>query len=181
MGAHPLRQALGLLAAGWAALLVQSVAARAVPAGLCPELGLLFVVGLGLCVRAPGGLLLAGAVGYAADLLSGSLFGQQALLFVIAFGVTRAATRHLNFRGVATQAIFVAILSTAHAFGLAGLAWLFGLQPVVDAELVRAVLQHAFVNAAFAPWIGAGVGRLAAALSEEEARRGLRLAPRSPA
>ncbi len=122
IGGRRAKQGLGLLAAGWAALVLQSVAARLAPPALCPELGLLVVVGLGLCMPAPSGLLLAAAIGYATDLLSGSLFGQHALLSVLAFGATRAASRGLNFRGAAARAIYAGLLSAAYAFGLAGLA-----------------------------------------------------------
>ena len=59
-------------------------------------------------VAAAGGLLLACALGFATDMLSGALLGSHALLRMVAFCAARIGGGHFNLRAPLPQALFVA-------------------------------------------------------------------------
>ncbi len=176
-----MKRALALLAIGALAPMIQGAMGTFIPLHYCPDLGLLLVVGLGLCWRSTaGGLVLSAMLGFVADLLSGSLLGQHMLLRIFAFGAARACSRQLNLRGVIPRATFVAVLSAVSALGTGALTAFFGAGPGVDAQLLRELVPHALINGAFAPlgvWL---VERIANWLSEAEAgQQLLPLRPRS--
>jgi rod shape-determining protein MreD len=152
-----------------------------VPARFTPDLGFLIVIALGLYWRsAAGGFAIAAALGFVADLLSGSLLGEQALLRLLAFGVARFASSHLNLRGPLPQAIFVLVFTGVNAVGIGLLNTFFGAGGGMDLAMLRDLLPHALVNALFAPLVSRGVEALAISLGDDEGgRRPLRLAPRS--
>lgn len=167
--------ALGLLA-----LIVQSAVVLVVPEPLCPDLGLLVVVALGLhWASLPSGFALAAALGYATDVLSSSLLGQHALLRLLSFGAARLAGRQLNLRGAMPLAVFAAGLTVAYATALqAVLAFFTSSSPEVGAAL--RTLAHALVNALFASPVAALVERVCAWSGDDDpARRSVRLEPRS--
>jgi rod shape-determining protein MreD len=173
----PLLAVLGL---GIAAPMIQGGAGKLLPASLCPDLGLLLVVAIGLSWRSTaGGLLLASGLGFVTDLLSGSLLGQHALLRVFAYGAARIGARQLNLRGALPQAMFVACLTVANALVLLALTAFFAPGSAVwvpPSEL----LTQAAVNALLAPPVAAGVAALIGRLGDEEGgRRLLRLEPRN--
>ena len=93
----------------------------ALPAPWCPDLGLVVVVGLGLWLQGASGLGAAAVLGYVADLLSGSLLGQHALLRTLAYGMTRIAHAKLNLSGWLSLALLVGLLSLGNGIVLAGL------------------------------------------------------------
>ncbi len=170
-------RAIGLVALGVLAPMLQGALYAFVPARLCPDLGLLLVVALGLVWRsAASGLLLAAVLGYLTDLLSGSLLGLHALLRVLAFGLARATSQQLNLLGPLPQVVFVAGLTAANGFATGALTAFFAAQPELGAIGARDLRPQIFVNAACAPFVTAAVVRVAAWLGEDEGgRRPLRL------
>ena len=160
-------------------LMFQGVAASVLPAYLCPDLGFLLVIALGLCWRSTsGGLLLVALLGYLTDLLSGSLLGQHMLLRVAAFGASRVASRQLNLRGPRPQVVFVAVLTVANAAAVVVLTAFFapglGIGPLAPGDLLR----HALVNALCAPIVIHLTQRLARRLDDAAAAQ--RLLPLEP-
>ena len=177
-----MKRAAALLALGAAALMLQSVLGSFIPARFCPDLLLLLVVALGLESRpAGGGIFLAALLGYVADLLSGSLLGQHALMRVIAYGAARGGSRHLNLRGPLPLAVFTACLTGFDALAMGLLTAFFGLGAGVDAALLGQIPARAAVNAISAPFAVAAVHAASRLLSEDDGpRRLLRLEPRRP-
>jgi rod shape-determining protein MreD len=175
-----MKHGLALLALGLFALVVQGAAGLVVPAHWVPDFGLLLAVAIALSVRSPAvGVLLAAGLGFAADLLSGTLLGQHALLRLFAYGAARFGSRRLNLRGALPQAVFVAILSVAHAGALLSLVAFFLPGDVPPLVAVHALVTHALVNAAVAPLVTAMVASLAAHLEGDDAVRSLRIEPRT--
>jgi rod shape-determining protein MreD len=173
------REPLALLVLGTLALMLQGAAALWLPARFVPDLGLLLVVAIAVGLRSTAvGLVLALLLGYATDLLSGSLLGQHALLRLLAYGAARSGSARLNLRGPLPQMLFVALLSAGYAAGLFALAAFF--TPGLGAPLGRLgeLLPHALVTALAAPLLIAGVARLLAWVGEEEGPQ--RLLPYQP-
>jgi rod shape-determining protein MreD len=172
------KRAVALFAAGALAGILQGAAATFVPARFLPDIGLLLVLSLALTWRSTaGGLLLAAALGYVADLLSGSLIGQHALLRVLSFGVARIGSRHLSLRGPVPQAAFAAVLTAANAAGTVALTAFFG--GAGGGPALMSLLPHALVNALFAPLVSAATETSLNLLGDEDAgRRLLQLEPR---
>lgn len=175
-----MKQSLVLLALGVVALMLQGVATQALPAHLVPDFGLLLIVAIALCMRgAASGVSLAALLGYATDLLSGSLLGQHALLRMAAYGVARFGSARLNLRGPLPQALFVGLLSIAHAVGLWGLVAFFAADVGSSLVTLRELLPHALVNGIAAPFVTHGVGALLGRLGDDEGtQRSIRLEPR---
>lgn len=170
---------LALLVAGLLALFGQGVAGLFVSARFVPDLALLLVVGAAIWLRSPAaGVLLAAALGYATDCLSGSLLGQHMLLAVGAYGVARAAATRLNLRGPLPQAVFVTCLAALHALALDTLVAFVSPQ-VASRVAFSDALVHALVCGVAAPFVIDLVARLLASLGEDEGQRPLRLAPRA--
>ena len=173
-----MKRAVVLFGVGALATMLQGAVATFLPARFLPDIGLLLVPGLALSWRSTiGGLLVAAALGYVADLYSGSLMGQLALLRVFCFVVSRVASRQLSLRGPLPQAAFAAFLTAVNAAGLFALTVFFGAGGV--APPLFGLLVHACVNAICAPLVGLACERLLNFLGDEDAgRRLLRLEPR---
>jgi rod shape-determining protein MreD len=170
------KRVLGLLGLGAAALAVQGAVATFLPARLLPDLGFLLVIALGLCWRsAVGGVCVSAMIGFATDLLSGSLLGQHALLRMVVYTAARLGSRHLNLRGALPQAVFVAALTVANAVGLAVLTSFFSPGAGVGIGALRELLPQALVNALFAPLVAHATARAVARLGDEDS--GQRLLP----
>jgi hypothetical protein len=87
------KRGLALLALGLLALVLQAAAASVLPPAWVPDLCLLVVMGIGIALRSlPVGIVLAAALGYATDLLSGSLLGEHALLRMAGYGAARVGS-----------------------------------------------------------------------------------------
>lgn len=171
-----MRRTLGLLVLGLLCLPVQGALAVALPAPWCPDLGLVVVAGLGLWLQGASGLGAAAGLGYVADLLSGSLLGQHALLRTIVYGATRIAHAKLNLSGWLSRALLVGLLSLGNGIVLAGLVALFGGRLGPAGGFLRELLLHAVVNAAVAPFVLSAVDAVARLLvGDDERRRPLRL------
>ena len=116
-----MKRASTLLGLGLAALVLQGALATLLPPPWCPDLALLVLIGIGLRWQGfAGGLLLAALLGFATDLLSGSLLGQHALLDLFAFSGTVIAARQLNLRGTWPLAFFALVVT--FLYGLVMLA-----------------------------------------------------------
>ena len=175
-----MKRTLLILLIGIAAPVLQGALNTFVPARFAPDLGFLVVIALGLHWRSTAaGLVLAATLGLAADLLSGSLLGQQALLRLLAFGAARFASGHLNLRGAVPQSIFVVGFTAVNALGIATLNVFFTAGGGFDVVMLRDLLSHAFVNALFAAPVSRLVEAVATSFGDDEgARRALRLTPR---
>jgi len=175
------RRAVALLALCALAPMIQGVVGRFVPLYLCPDLGLLLVVGLGLCWRSTaGGVAVSGALGLIADLLSGSLLGQHTLLRLLAFGAARSCSRQLNLRGAQPLAIFVVGLTLVVGVGSAVLTSFFMAGPGLEREMLRELVPHALINGVFAPLGVSIVERISSWLgATDAAQQLLPLHPRS--
>jgi rod shape-determining protein MreD len=176
-----MRPALGLLAFGLVALVLQGVLTVHVPVAWVPNLSLLVAVALGLHLEASGGLVVAGSLGYAADLFSGSLLGQHALLRALACVGTRLANQGLDLRRFLPLAVFAGLLTLGEAAAVGGLTTLFAGRAVFDRALAVVLGQQLVVNALAAPLVCAAAGRVVRwTLPEESLRRSVRLEPRRP-
>jgi cell shape-determining protein MreD len=173
------KRVVGLLGLGAAALTIQGAVATWLPARWFPDLGFLLVMALGLCWRsAVGGVCISAALGFATDLLSGSLLGQHALLRLAVFGASRVCSRHLNLRGALPQVVFAAVLTGANAMGLALLTSFFSPGSAIGFAALRELLPQVAVNAACAPFAVLLTTRAVAWLGDEDA--GQRLLPLAP-
>ncbi len=164
---------LGLLAGG--------ALAGFLPYGWCPDAGLLLVVIVAL--RAPGvsGCLAAWGIGWVTDLLSGAPLGQYASLRLLAWATTRLADHQLNLRRPVLQVGFVALLTCADAFALAGLARLVGQPAAFGLPLVGILLPHALANAATLLVVDRAVAWSLARLGDREGTRPALRLPAGPA
>lgn len=172
-----MKRALVLFAAGLLALVVQSGLAAVIPHPFCPDLGLLVVIAIGLYWEPlPSGFVLAALLGYASDVLSGSLLGQHGLLRLLSFAAARLGGRQLNLRGVVPLAMFAAGLTIVYAIVLHGLLAFFTGSPAPLGSSLGRALIHALANGAAAPFVAAGIERLCSWSGEDDGgRRGFRL------
>lgn len=159
-----------LFAVGVFALLVQGTLATIVPAPWCPDLGLLVVISIGLRWSRPGmGLVLAAGLGFAADLLSGSLLGQHALLRVVVFSSALLAGRQLNLRGSLPLVVFVISVSLVYGVAVYVVSSFFvgagapGLLWALDG------VKHSVVNGAFAIGVFSLVTRVTVWAGDDDA------------
>ncbi len=172
---------LGLLALG-----VQGGLAMVVPRSLCPDLGLLVVLAIGLhWLEVTPGMFVASGLGFAADLLSSAIFGAHALLRVLAFSLTAVARRQMDLRGGATFALFAGGITILNAIGLmlvlrfftpsGGDTSAFSLWAVFSG-----VLPHAAINACLAPIVSAVVVWVCDRVEGEASRPGIEIDARRP-
>ena len=176
-----MKRGVGLAVLGTLAVMLQGAVAGFLPPGWCPDLGFLLVVAIGLCWRSTaGGLVLAALIGFVADLLSGSLLGQLALLRVLAYLAARVATLHVNLIGPGPQVVFAAALTVVNALAISALTAFFSPGSGVDFVFLRQLVPHVIVTALSAPFVTAAVAAVVARLGDDEAsRRLLRLEPRN--
>lgn len=174
-----MKRASAIAVLGLLAPMIQGALACFVPAGWVPDAGFLLVMALGLAW--PGvvtGALLATGVGFVDDLLSGSLLGQHALLWLCAFGTARVVSSHVNLHGVPTQMVLTASLTLGAGLAMSALTAFFSPQAGAGLASGAALLRHAAVNALTSPLAISGVTALLARLDDESGRRVLRLEPR---
>ena len=179
-----MRQFLTLFGAGAALLAVQSGLATVLPPPWCPDLGLLAVIAIGLIREGVvTGFVLAVLLGYAADLGSGSLLGQHALLRLMLFSAARLASTQLNLAGSLALMAFTAVATLAYGIALIASSAFFGTTSGAWPSLGPFV-AHGLVNALAAPLVAQLVVGLAAWSAGDEAtggRRSLRLQTGGPA
>jgi len=176
------KRGLAVIALGLIALGIQGGLAAVLPRELCPDLGLLVVVVLGLHAQNwASGFVLASALGYAADLLSGSLFGAHALLRILAFCAASLVRSQLNLRGSLPLAFFVGCLTILYALALIGLTSFFGAAAELHWGTLKLLIPQAIVNAVVAPSIARLMLWVWERLEGEPARRRLELDARRTA
>jgi len=170
------KRASTLLALALAALIFQGALATQLPPPWCPDLALLVLIGIGLrWSGVAGGLVLAALIGYATDLLSGSLFGQHALLDLFAFMATLVATRQLNLRGSWPLAVFAMGLTLAYGLAMLAITGFFVGGVELRWSWLGSQLAHAAASGLFAPAMSSLVGRAASWADDEPGRRTLAL------
>jgi rod shape-determining protein MreD len=166
------KSAFAVLGLGLAALIVQGALARTISPPWCPDLAWLVVVGVGL--RWPGflsGLFVAVPLGYAMDLLSGSLMGQHALMRILSYLTAALASRQLDLSGGLSTGIFVFGLSLAYGVGIAATLSFFVGSDVLSFDLFGKTIAHAVINViAAGPMIGL-VERVLTRFSDDEVGR----------
>jgi len=171
-----MKQVAALGALGVLALIVQGALARVLPPPLCPDLGFLVVVGMGSCWRGfTSGLVLVAVLGWVADLYSGSLFGQTALLRMIAFCSALLASRQLNLKGPGPLMLFTAGLTVACGFVSQILSAAFLSASSLGVLGFFTLGVHAFANALTAPLAMALVQRVWAWSSDDSGGRSLHI------
>lgn len=172
-----MRRGITWIVLGALAPMIQSALARFLPEMLCPDLGLLLVLAVGLRGRnLAGGLLLSGFVGVVADLLSGALLGQFVLLRLLTFAAARVASLHVNLAGAPSKIFFVAVLTLVDNLAIGGLSAFFSPDARYIWIGVTPLALQAAVNALAAPpvtrLVAATLGRLG---DDDAVRRPLRL------
>lgn len=169
-----LKRAALLFALGVFALIAQGALARAVPPPFCPDLAFLVVVGIGSCWRGlTSGLVLSAALGYVADLYSGSLFGQTALLRVVAFSSALLASRQLNLKGGLPLMLFTAALTFGCGLLSHGLSSAYVGGAGFGLTGIGSLLVHSAINALTAPAVLGLVRRIALWAGDEAGGRPL--------
>ncbi|MDP6980890.1 MAG: hypothetical protein QF570_20200 [Myxococcota bacterium] len=172
---------LGLLALG-----VQGGLAMVMPRSLCPDLGLLVVLAIGLhWLEVTPGMFVASALGFAADLLSSAIFGAHALLRVLAFSLTSLARSQMDLRGGAIFALFAGAITILNALGLMLLLRFFtsgeaGAAAFSVWGVFSGVLPHAAINACLAPAVSAVVVWVCDRVEGEASRPGIEFEARRP-
>ena len=177
-----MKRSAALLALGLVGLVAQSALALTFPAWLCPDFVFLVVVALGLGWRNTfAGLSISAFLGYATDLLSGSLLGQHMLLRIATFGAARLGGRGLDLRSALPRVCLTAGLTVVNALALWGLVRFFGRGVGPGFVPVGELLGHALINGAFIVPVAAAVDTLVKTLGDEEGQRLMRLEPRNRA
>jgi rod shape-determining protein MreD len=161
-----------VLLVGLLALMVQGALARVLPPPWCPDLAWLVVVALGL--RWPNflsGLGLAVLLGFAMDLVSGSLMGQHALMRLVTYLAAALAARQLDLSGVYPVSVFVFVAMFGYGLAIVGTLSFFVGSPGISLDVVWQSACHALVNVLAAMPVLAIVERLLLRFSEEDLAR----------
>ncbi|MAG29745.1 MAG: hypothetical protein CL908_02485 [Deltaproteobacteria bacterium] len=167
-----MKSALAVVLLGLAALIVQGALARTFPPPWCPDLAWLVVVGVGL--RWPGflsGLLVALGLGFAADLVSGSLMGQHALMRLVTFFAAAVAARQLDLSGGVPITIFVFGMTFVYGLAIVSTLSFFVGSGGIGLDFFGSATAFAIVNVLAAGPMIVLVERVLARFSDEEAAR----------
>ena len=166
----------GILALGTLAAILQGLLGTFVAQRFVPDLGLLLVFAVGLSWRGfAGGFSVAIALGYATDLLSGSLLGQHVTLRMFVFVAARLGSRHLSLHGTMPRALFVAALTAVNAVLMELLTTIFTGGEGFAFGALTGLLPQMFLNALFAAPVTALTERAVALLGDDENARKLEL------
>jgi rod shape-determining protein MreD len=166
---------LAVLALGFAALVVQGALARTIPPPWCPDLAWLVVIGVGLrWPRILSGALVAVPLGYAMDLLSGSLMGQHAFMRLISYLIAAVASRQLDLSGGLPVSIFVFGMTILYGLGIVATLSLFIGSNAIGFDVLTSAIGHAIANViAAGPMITLVESVLSRFSDEESAQRGV--------
>ncbi len=166
----------GILGLGTLAAILQGVAGTFLAQRFVPDLGLLLVFAVGLSWRGfAGGFGVAIALGYATDLLSGSLLGQHMTLRMFVFVAARLGSRQLSLHGTIPRALFVAALTAVNAVLMELLTTIFTADVGFQVGSLTGLLPQMFLNALFVAPVAALTERAVAALGDDENARKLEL------
>jgi len=166
-----MRPAAALACIALVAVVLQGALAALLPPWLLPDLGLLVTVAAAVAAPAVGALLLAAGLGYGADVLSGTLLGQFALLRLLAFAATRFVHAQFHLERGLPLASFCFVLSLLDALGLAALSNLFAGSSPIGVEALPVAALRALLNAALAPGVHRLLSSVLENLQEGDARR----------
>jgi len=157
---------------GFAALVLQGALALTIPPPWCPDLAWLVVIGIGL--RWPGflsGLLVAVPLGYAMDLLSGSLMGQHAFMRLISYLTAAVASRQLDLSGGVPVGIFVFVMTFVYGVGIAATNSFFAGAGTMSVDILTSSFGHAIANVVASGPMIALVERVVVRFSDDEVGR----------
>lgn len=177
-----MKRLLSVLVVGLVALGIQSGLSMVIPRQLCPDLGLLVVIAIGLHWRdVTSGLFIASVLGFTADMLSSSIFGGHALMRVLIYAATAISRQRMDLRSGVALALFAGGMTIFYALGLFVLMRFFG----ADSNGFRwtgigGLFPHTFVNAVCAPLVSALVLRVCEWADGEASPRGLEIEARRP-
>lgn len=167
-----MKSGLALFVLGLAALAVQGAFARVLPPPWCPDLAWLVVIAMGL--RWPAvlpGAVLAVALGYGMDLLSGSLMGQHALLRLVSYLAAALAARQLDLSGGLSVGVFVLGMTVFYGVAIVGMLSFFVGLPGGGLPILGTAIVHGFVNVLAAGPVVAIVERVLMRFSDEDMSR----------
>ncbi|MBW2229265.1 MAG: rod shape-determining protein MreD [Deltaproteobacteria bacterium] len=165
-----MKSGIALLVTGILALVLQGALATFVSPPWCPDLGVLVVICIGLRWRGlAAGLCLAALLGFAADLLSGSLMGQHALLRVVAFASAFFAGRQLNLKGSLPLVIFSAAVTVGYGIALVAVSTFFVGRTPLTLGGVADLLLHGGINGLVAPFVYSVITRVSIWAGEDDA------------
>jgi cell shape-determining protein MreD len=166
-----MRALAALLALGFAALAAQGALAALLPAALAPDLGLLLVLSASVAAPTVPAMLLASAVGYGTDLLSGTLLGEHALLRLLEFAATRFVSAQFHLERGLPLATFCLAIGCLDALGLAAVSALFSGASPLGLDALPAAGVRAAVGAALVRGVHRVVSGVLALLVEPDARK----------
>lgn len=166
-----IKPGLALAAVGVSALVLQGALAALLPPALVPDLGLLVTVVAAVEAPALGALALAAGLGYGADLLSGTLLGEQALLRILAFAATRFVTAQFHLERPLPLASLCLGVALLEPLGTAALSSLFAGASPFGWEALPTLGVRALLAAALSPVVHMVVSSALLGLSEGEVRR----------
>ena len=175
-----IRRGLLWIACAVVVWIAQGTLASLFPRAMVPDLTLVATVAVAVTARPLAGLCFAAGIGFGADILSGALLGQHALMRLVVFAAARLLGAQFDLRQRIPLAIFVAVLSCVDAFGLWALGRVFQEGSIFGLEGVLIVLARAFGAALLAPGASRLFGTLQERLEEGDTRREVRLEPRRP-
>lgn len=172
-----MKRVVAILVLGLIALGVQGGMAMFLPRQLCPDLGLLVVIAVGLhWQEATRGMIVASALGFAADFLSSSIFGAHALLRVLAYATTAVGRSQIDLRGGIALGLFAGGTTIAYGVGLLALMSLIGgAKQEGPWTGFGGMFPHALVTAVAAPLISSLVSRVSEWADGESSRPGLQI------
>jgi rod shape-determining protein MreD len=166
-----IRSALALTGLALGALVLQGALAALLPPALVPDLGLLLAVVTAVVAPALPALLLAAGVGFGADLLSGTLLGEQALLRILAFAATRFVSGQFHLERGLPLASYCLALGLLDPLGIAALSALFSRPSPFGWEALPTLAVRALVGAVLAGGVHRLVGVALETLQDGDARR----------
>ncbi|MAE96392.1 MAG: rod shape-determining protein MreD [Deltaproteobacteria bacterium] len=175
-----MRKAAAVLTIGLLALVVEGALAPWLPIRFVPDASLLATVAAALVLGPAEGLVAAAVFGFSADVLSGTLLGQQAMLRVLELSITRVFASQLDLGRGLPLTIFVAFLSVADGALLVMQSRFFLDLSFHWAEASR-LLVRALVTGVFATPASSLARAIADRLEESQARREMRLDTKRPA
>ena len=166
----------GILGLGALAAILQGVAGTFLAQQFVPDLGLLLAVALGLSWRGFGsGVALVAFLGYATDLLSGSLLGPHVILRSFVFIASRLGSRQLSLIGAIPRAAFVAALTAVNAVSMELLTTVFTASSGFAVGALTGLGAQMALNALFAAPVVALTERAISLLGDDENARKLSL------
>ena len=166
-----IRSALALAGLALGALVLQGTLAALLPPPLVPDLALLVALVAAVVAPALPALLLAAGLGFGADLLSGTLLGEQALLRLLAFATTRFVSSQFHLERGRPLASYCLAIGLLDPLGLAALSRLFSGASPIGWESLPTAAVRALLGAALAGGVHRIVGAALESLNDGDARR----------